>query len=41
MDTQGYFEQRNSGSGDMLKGFVLAWMLVLAALATMSIALTT
>jgi hypothetical protein len=40
METQGYLEQRNSGSGEVFKDFVLAWMLVLAALATMSFALT-
>jgi hypothetical protein len=40
METQGYLEQRNSGSGEALKDFVLAWMLVVAALATMSFALT-
>src|SRR5262245_43512766 len=41
MDTQGYLEQRNSSSADALKALMLAWMLVLATLATMSIALNT
>jgi hypothetical protein len=40
MGTQGYLEQRNSGSGDVLKSLMLAWMLVLVALASMSFALT-